>query len=160
MRLSFFSVLPATFSLCAAEFISLDHLPQEVIHKNRKEVVVEGFLYKSSENQWVLAKEPHLSSCCVGTKAKISNQLYIIGSKDSFVENEKISLKGIFGRDKDTDKEFFTLRDPVILESPHKIFPFFSVTAALLAFLGIVYKIRDKGNNKDNRDKGFRKIDK
>lgn len=54
-------------------FATFDQLPQET-----QEIQIRGFLYKISD-KYVLAKEPELKSCCIGTASKTHEQIFILG---------------------------------------------------------------------------------
>lgn len=45
-----------------------------------QEVEVRGFLYRSEEGRLVLADEPNLKSCCIGTAKNQHKQLHLINA--------------------------------------------------------------------------------
>lgn len=47
---------------------------------NGKPIQIRGFLYVTNDGQTVLASEPNLKSCCVGSAAKRGKQLLIKGN--------------------------------------------------------------------------------
>jgi hypothetical protein len=51
--------------------------------KNGEFVQIRGFLYKTDRGESLLAAEPDLKSCCVGTTLKRDKQLLIIGEIES-----------------------------------------------------------------------------
>lgn len=55
----------------------------EVAQHNGQLVTIRGFLYESPEASMVLAAEPNLKSCCVGSASKREKQLLVVGDLDS-----------------------------------------------------------------------------
>jgi hypothetical protein len=68
--LLFISLCPYLFS----ESISFSDLGGEW---NQKEIHIRGFLYKTDGDQLILAGEPNLRHCCVGSELKRDRQIYI-----------------------------------------------------------------------------------
>jgi len=66
------------YSLNEAIPITFQDLANE--NYNGRQVAIKGFLYKQSEDHWILASEPGLKSCCVGSKNKINTQIVISGN--------------------------------------------------------------------------------
>lgn len=44
-----------------------------------QEVEIRGFLYQNNKGSWVLASEPNLRTCCVGSQANLHRQIFIKG---------------------------------------------------------------------------------
>lgn len=71
--------------------------PKALARFHGSDVSIRGFLFKSTNGRLVLAAEPNLKSCCVGSKDKIFRQIFIEGDV-----NEPLSfgfavlLKGSF----------------------------------------------------------------
>lgn len=55
-------------------------------------ITIRGFLYESSESQMILAAEPNLKTCCVGSTSQQQRQLLVTG--DINLVNSAITLKG------------------------------------------------------------------
>ncbi|MBA3957370.1 MAG: hypothetical protein H0X51_03100 [Parachlamydiaceae bacterium] len=53
------------------------HLQREMIRYHDHEIQIQGFLYQNPQEQWILASEPNLKTCCIGSTSKISQQLFI-----------------------------------------------------------------------------------
>lgn len=65
---------------------SLSSETQEISFNNR--IQIRGFLYQTAEGDVVLAREPDLKSCCVGSASKRGTQLLVFGDL-----HEKIGQK-------------------------------------------------------------------
>jgi hypothetical protein len=62
-------------------FLNLD----DFSHLNGQLVAIRGFLYETPESLMVLAAEPDLKSCCVGSASKRQRQLLVTGNIDRAV---------------------------------------------------------------------------
>ncbi len=63
-------------------------------------VQVRGFLYQRMDGDWILASEPDLKSCCVGSEKKSANQLWVTMSNPPATAPIGVSsLKGFVRRD-------------------------------------------------------------
>ena len=61
-----------------------------------QEVTVSGFLYPLDHQRCVLAAEPELPSCCVGSGGKMSSQLVISGLPDPVETQKAVTITGKF----------------------------------------------------------------
>lgn len=76
---------------------SSGHLPQELLSMQNQLVQIRGFLYKTELNNrgaWILAAEPNLRSCCVGSSGKRGLQLVVTGDLPREGSITAVSLKG------------------------------------------------------------------
>lgn len=71
---------------------------------HQQEVEIRGFLYKNAAQNWVLASEPNLKVCCMGTPSKISQQILLFGDAQT-ASAGAITVRGIFLVDPIWDKE-------------------------------------------------------
>jgi hypothetical protein len=63
---------------------------------HQSEVRICGFLYQTREGQWILASEPYLKSCCIGSDDKIDNQIVILGLQVQTPPSQAVTIQGIF----------------------------------------------------------------
>ncbi len=89
-------ILAAILSLCysqgfCSEVINLsfqqfdstttsENIPLALKQAHQHHVSIRGFLYQGSNGQWILAAEPNLKTCCIGSKDKISKQIAVTGN--------------------------------------------------------------------------------
>ncbi len=71
--------------------ITFDELPSltsfEIIE-------IRGFLYQTPKGEWILAAEPNLKSCCLGSHEKKARQIILIGQFDRTAINRVITVQG------------------------------------------------------------------
>lgn len=67
------------FSYLGAENpISLSFSELQTIKiENNRYVSLRGFLYKNEQGEWILASQPNLKSCCLGTSHKAKEQIAV-----------------------------------------------------------------------------------
>lgn len=108
--------LPALEASSAVEV----QIPKEIMHFHNSEVHIRGFLFRSTEGELLLASEPNLKSCCVGSQEKITRQLVIAGNLELPKGFSKaVSLEGRFRVDPIKDKGRW--QRIYILENAHYI---------------------------------------
>lgn len=64
-----------------------------------EEVQVRGFYYETAEGRHVLASQPNLRSCCVGSRKKVSEQIALIGDLPAIPLKRAVTLQGNFSAD-------------------------------------------------------------
>lgn len=91
------------FSLCLFADDNIDELNFPILHDrqqmerlNGKKVKIKGFLYTNLKKEWVLSAEPHLKTCCVGSKGKVEQQIFLDGIFNDKMINRIIEMEGIF----------------------------------------------------------------
>lgn len=57
-------------------------------------VTVRGFLYKLDEDQWVMAREPNLRTCCIGSVEKSTEQILVAGRLHDVAEARTHTVSG------------------------------------------------------------------
>lgn len=58
-------------------------------------IEIRGFLYEAADTHLILADEPNLKSCCVGSSAKRAKQLHVDGDVHSAVNSSiPVTLQG------------------------------------------------------------------
>lgn len=65
-------------------------------HLDNKPVYIRGFLYQNQEGESVLAPQPNLQSCCVGTQSKVYQQIFIQGHLPSYHQAYAVTIEGLF----------------------------------------------------------------
>lgn len=104
MSLSIVIFLALPFFICSKEiaFFQLEGFTPEqgIVYE------IRGFLYKTEKQQYILAAEPNLKSCCVGSASKRNKQILVSGTIDPqlFNSDRPITLKGLL--EYDNDREF------------------------------------------------------
>lgn len=89
--LTLFSMLAP---LCAElQTLSFDQLGAAF---NGQEVEVRGFFYESKEGKHILAAQPNLKSCCVGSSKKISRQIVLLGDLPEMPQQRAVTVRGVF----------------------------------------------------------------
>src|ERR1700721_3140065 len=59
-----------------AEDVPLEHWPKDKFQKiHEKEIQISGFLYQKESGKWILASQPNLKSCCIGSRDRIFQQI-------------------------------------------------------------------------------------
>lgn len=66
-------------SSAAAEIPLRTFAELDLIKLDQQIISIRGFLYKTADQQWILAADPDLKSCCVGAKNKARRQIYLEG---------------------------------------------------------------------------------
>src|ERR1700733_9655609 len=74
--------------------ISFQELVDSKTQYNGSEVIVRGFVYETSEGVVVLANEPNLKSCCIGSLANLQRQIVLSGFKPPEKNNRVIAMQG------------------------------------------------------------------
>jgi hypothetical protein len=59
--------------------LSFEQLKKLDYSQQNQDIRITGFLYAKGDDTWILAAEPNLRSCCVGSKNKINQQVHIEG---------------------------------------------------------------------------------
>lgn len=110
-----------------------------------KRVEIRGFLYKNGRDEWILAAEPNLKTCCMGSKEKRDRQLLIIDQIDDLptpLPLTAITLQGdlIIGANSDLSPSdakplipIYHLKNSIFIpSSSHPLF--FSLVAIAIGF--------------------------
>lgn len=65
-------------------------------------ISIRGFLYQTAEKQWILAADPDLKSCCVGSHDKARRQIYL--EDELFLPGQPAQAITLQGRFHHTDE--------------------------------------------------------
>lgn len=114
--------------------ISLEKpLGEEAVDYNNQFVNVRGFLYHHSSGELILASQPNLKSCCVGSQQLVSQQILVHGNMHP--EAQAVTLQGTFKIDPQYNEQgqivsLYRLENAVKLTSDHSLlFPILALLA-------------------------------
>jgi hypothetical protein len=62
---------------------------------HQQEVEIKGFLYCNAKQQWILASEPNLKTCCVGSVQKISQQIFLDRAFSEVTTGQAVAMQGV-----------------------------------------------------------------
>jgi len=90
-------------SLIGIPILDFHQLPAPPIPENhpireldQHMVTVRGFWYPLNKNDGVLAPQPNLRSCCIGSHDKIYKQIVVKDTACHFSTNQIATLEGVF----------------------------------------------------------------
>lgn len=64
-----------------------------------QQISIRGFLYQTADDRWILAAEPNLKSCCIGTEHKSRPQIQILGDFTKEHLDRVLTLQGLMSSD-------------------------------------------------------------
>lgn len=109
----------------------------EPIPYEGQRVEVRGFIYYLASKQWILAPEPNLQSCCLGSKEKARKQLLVQGSLPPSLSSSAIVIQGILQRLPLGQHPSLSLVEATLVEENHSPLLYFaSILISLGLFLG------------------------
>lgn len=130
--------------------ISLEKpIGEEAVDFNNRLVNVRGFLYHNSSGELILASQPNLKSCCIGSQGLVYQQILVRGKLDP--EAQVVTLQGIFKIDPQHNEQgqiirLYSLENAEKVKSDH--FLLFPMLLLVLAFgiigLAILFACRKK----------------
>jgi hypothetical protein len=88
-----FSQLPQLNSTTPESLLSLQN---ELSAFHQQTVKIRGFLYCNPGGQWILASEPNLKTCCIGSSEKIGQQITLSEPILTEALMHAITVQGIF----------------------------------------------------------------
>ncbi len=73
-------------------------LSQDLAPFDNARVKISGFLYEAADRRWILAKEPHLRTCCIGTEKTVTQQIFLPRdfSAPPQLHNKLVNIEGQF----------------------------------------------------------------
>ena len=97
-----------------------------------KEIRIRGFLYQSREGQWILAPEPNLKSCCIGSSHQAAKQIILSGNYNKKKINEVIAVEGSLTRE---DSRYYLKGEKLIESKKNHLWIYIG---ALIVFIFII----------------------
>lgn len=86
--------------------VATKHLEREMTKFNLHEIKMRGFLYHDgNQDRWILASEPNLKTCCVGTHGKIGQQIIVEGDFRDISGTGAVTIQGYLLIDPRWDQE-------------------------------------------------------
>lgn len=89
-------------------------------------VELKGFLYPLDQNEWILASEPNLKSCCIGSITKNSSQITLVGDFSRFSTHTPLTCRGVFHF---SENGKYFLRD--VEMNQKEVFPLWTLSAII-----------------------------
>ena len=93
-------------------------IPSSLSEYNNKKITIKGFLYKNNNENWILASEPNLKSCCVGSHLKLNSQIIVYGDLPINPTSRAVSIEGKLQIASTNSKYFYTLKEASIQTNP------------------------------------------
>lgn len=134
--------------------LSFQQLVDEKEQIADQEVLIRGFLYKTDNGQWVLASEPNLRTCCVGSSNHVKKQIFLENSYVGAHPNaELVSIQGILRKDPMKDVQgnliqYYSLQNVTIIENKGQGHLSYLSLLFPLVVLVIIYLIYLKNKDK------------
>lgn len=135
---------------CAGEeslFISFDRLS---MLEYPQEVSMRGFLYQT-DDRWILASEPNLKSCCIGSLHKSSTQIALSGTYEIALINRAVTIQGVLTKNpKKEGAGYIFENERIVTKNPKN---HFWLLLGLVLFLGLIAKKVYSRSTKNKQDK-------
>lgn len=118
-------------SVSRVDFFQLESYVRET-HSLPQKIQIRGFLY-SKDSAYILAAEPDLRSCCVGSAAKRHAQVLILGNIETALNRSTpILLEGTFSHHPDHPFPYHLESAQVVPEEPPSYAPVVLISVILL----------------------------
>lgn len=120
----------------AISFSMISQDDPSLIELSQKKISIRGFPYRTPSGSWVLASQPNLKSCCIGSSLKQNEQIHLIGTIPDELSSSAVTLTGKL-EIAQTKESLYRLKDPSII-SQQKIslkLPIFILIALIISFL-------------------------
>lgn len=104
-----------------------EHCPYE-----DQEVKIRGFLYQMPEGQWLLAAQPNLRSCCVGSELKRDSQIFLEGNVALAETKSTILVKGTLYREPNEGQHIIYKMRNTVIEDENSSLPVGAMALCLL----------------------------
>lgn len=84
------------------------------IQNTQKPIKIRGFLYQTSDAQWILAAEPNLKSCCIGKK--ITQQIFLDNFHTPSPFNTVVEMAGLLSVETSSSgQKIYVLKNSALL---------------------------------------------
>lgn len=117
-------------------------LPEGVLSLQGQLVQIRGFLYVTTvgaREGWILAAEPNLKSCCMGSSTKRGLQLAVNGDLPDQAPATVVALQGRLQLSSGTEGPFYALSDASMLPESSS-FGLIGIMLLLMAFVALLAK--------------------
>lgn len=149
MRSYFFFLLLLPLTLFAnASSLTFDDLISTTLAAppNNVEIEVRGFLYTAPDGRLILAAEPDLKTCCVGSSLKTQQQIILLGGENLPKTKRAITLKGTFFYTIQGDMPLYFMKNPVVIEENHRMeFALILLSIAIVSYYFLMSHRKQKG---------------
>lgn len=128
---------------------SAGQVSQKVGKFSHQKVRIRGFIFKSDSGEWILAAEPNLKSCCVGSRERANQQIVILGEVGEIgMSGQVIDVEGTLVIDpiKDSDgrwRRIYTLNEAVVIQEVSRDSPLVPLLI-LISLFGIGWVSMEK----------------
>lgn len=69
---------------------------------NNQLIEIRGFLYQDpTSSRWILAAEPNLRTCCIGSRAKANSQIVLPDDFSTTPSHAAVTIRGVLYKDGD-----------------------------------------------------------
>jgi formylglycine-generating enzyme required for sulfatase activity len=116
---------------------------------DHREIRIRGFLYQSTKGEWILAEEPNLKTCCIGSPNKAHAQIHLNKGFEGVVSSLPVLIKGTFFTLVSGNASGYRIeKAEVIFEEKRQgaswMTFFFLALSALVSYIGLSYFFRPK----------------
>lgn len=136
IRISLFLFLISTATLQATERIAFPQLEETTALQKPVRIQIRGFLYETPDHLYILAEEPDLKSCCVGSATKRHRQVVIQGEVATGKKYlNALTLEGDLTANHSHDYPYH-LNNAIVIPQENSTWSLVAIAAAILmAFL-------------------------
>ena len=121
------------FYIGAEEKISFHQISKTM---NQKPIEISGFIYPSKEGETILAPQPDLRSCCVGSSHRLKEQIVLNDLKAIPVTKQPVTMRGILHINSETGQMSLSESETVVKRGRfHLLFAGAAAGAAATFFL-------------------------
>ncbi|NGX41747.1 MAG: hypothetical protein K940chlam7_00019 [Chlamydiae bacterium] len=129
-----------------APMLTFNDLKNHSTHQDQV-VTIRGFLYQTQGGDWVLAEEPNLKTCCVGSAKKIDRQIFVSGEFGNPERVLAVTLQGRFDAKPTMDskgniKKLYHITEAKLIDEPNhswsKLLFVFVTTGLTMLVFGVV----------------------
>lgn len=100
-----------------ANFNSLNFNDLKKINTDQIPIEIRGFLYRTQEDQLILAPQPNLKTCCIGNPDQLSQQIIISSGTHLPNTQAAVTLQGYLSKRNNKHITFYQLHEAKIVEN-------------------------------------------
>lgn len=125
------------------EWLETKVLPEKLSSANGQRICIRGFLYQKADKAWILASEPNVKSCCLGSQNKEAEQILIVTSAD--IQHSQLAVTVCGDLHISTDKfPFYSMKNISISKAAKPLWSYTAFAAMAISFCGAVFVYRKK----------------